>query len=261
MSGILLFKMPIEKEFPRIPEIQDERISGAYREGQIGYCNEQGKEDFENVSRLRQELSDIEERTGFLIGRGPILDLGCGLGSYTRQLAKVFSCSFVVGIDNDPRAIELAKSYDNPSNLQFMVGDVYHLDKYHGGVGLATVTNSLHHFDDLDGVLKQISDLLVHRGALFIDDLDRRGITEDFSEEEIEYLYDLRRRCADSECLEALEKEGFFEPDKIGSFVYLLSMVAAYTADEVAAALKKHGLQPKIESDVNGEYSLLAVKC
>ncbi|MCU0640495.1 MAG: malonyl-ACP O-methyltransferase BioC [Candidatus Margulisbacteria bacterium] len=51
-----------------------------------------------------------------------ILDLGCGTGRLTRQLADLFPQASVVGLDIAPGMIEVAGREGRP-NLHFMVGD------------------------------------------------------------------------------------------------------------------------------------------
>jgi trans-aconitate 2-methyltransferase len=51
-----------------------------------------------------------------------VVDLGCGTGELTRQLANALPDSDVTGIDSSPQMLEKAASFSGPG-LQFVRGD------------------------------------------------------------------------------------------------------------------------------------------
>lgn len=57
-----------------------------------------------------------------------VLDIGCGYGAVSRTIAKSKPKSKILGIDNDQTRLQQALASDNPSNLNFVYGDVtqYH---------------------------------------------------------------------------------------------------------------------------------------
>lgn len=60
-----------------------------------------------------------------------VLDVGCGPGTITLDLARRVAPGGVVGIDNDPAPLGEARAqarHHGTSNVRFMVADVYHLD-------------------------------------------------------------------------------------------------------------------------------------
>src|SRR5581483_11452260 len=75
----------------------------------------------------------VENSAAYLVphlspGRS-LLDVGCGPGTITADLARRVSPGRVVGVDAAPAAIgEAGAQEDLPSNLTFEVGALYHLE-------------------------------------------------------------------------------------------------------------------------------------
>ncbi len=62
-------------------------------------------------------LALVDKRTGL-----KVMDLGCGTGELTRQLADALPGSDVTGLDSSPQMLEKAASFSGPG-LQFVRGD------------------------------------------------------------------------------------------------------------------------------------------
>lgn len=78
--------------------------------------------------KLVKHVSDVA-----VLSEGVILDIGCGSGAGTAELAKMFSAGQrVIGIDINARAIESAKKqYSSQANLSFYHGDLKGLLERH----------------------------------------------------------------------------------------------------------------------------------
>ena len=106
------------------------------------------------------------------------LEIGCGIGTFSRLLAKHSSC--VTAIDLSPKMIEtaenLSKSY---ANLEFRVADVLKTDfpdeHFDAIVSIAT----FHHLP-LDEVLPKLKKTLKSGGKLLILDVSRLDGIEDY---------------------------------------------------------------------------------
>lgn len=105
-----------------------------------------------------QEFSLIRNHIGLL--KSPILDFGCGDGSFASVLFK----SIDYGVDNDPEAIEIARGYRIYQNL---------IESSVASIALAPesvrsiVSNSvLEHLLDLEGMIAEFSRIMAHGGTL-----------------------------------------------------------------------------------------------
>lgn len=77
-----------------------------------------------------------------------VLDIGCGDGSFTRELCQTGAAS-VLGVDPASEAIELANS--NPANvdsLSFAVGNIYTIDQLNRRFDIVVLRGVLHHLPD-----------------------------------------------------------------------------------------------------------------
>lgn len=83
------------------------------------------------AAALRPTTTALLDRVGVAPG-GLCLDLGCGGGHVTRELARLAGPSGrAIGIDLDPRVVELARqdaAADGVTNVEFRVGNVMELD-------------------------------------------------------------------------------------------------------------------------------------
>jgi len=84
-----------------------------------------------------------------------LLDVGCGPGTITADLARRVAPGKVVGIDNSPEVVAQAKIENGESNLRFLVGDLYALaaDEHYDIVHAHQV---LQHVPDPVGALRSL---------------------------------------------------------------------------------------------------------
>lgn len=91
-----------------------------------------------------------------------ILDLGCGNGDLTKELSK-YSNS-IIGLDFSHKNIELAKSYNHSSNIQYVCDDA---GEYLSGINafdLIVANMFLQDYQDLPGIIEKIYNNLTSNG-------------------------------------------------------------------------------------------------
>jgi ubiquinone/menaquinone biosynthesis C-methylase UbiE len=101
---------------------------------------------------------------------GPYLDAACGTGNYTVAMASQTGAAFH-GIDVSEHMIEIARSKSR--TVQWSLGDVTSLPYEDNTFSGATCILAIHHFNDLDGALREIFRVISH-GRLVIFTSDKK---------------------------------------------------------------------------------------
>jgi 2-polyprenyl-3-methyl-5-hydroxy-6-metoxy-1,4-benzoquinol methylase len=99
-----------------------------------------------------------------------VLDVGCGEGMLARQLSRVVP--HVVGIDQDPASIELARRHDPGGAIEFICGDFLACRFAPASFQMITSVAALHHMD-ARAALGRMSQLLMPGGVLAVVGLAR----------------------------------------------------------------------------------------
>jgi SAM-dependent methyltransferase len=87
-----------------------------------------------------------------------LLDVGCGEGWISRDLARLVAPGRVIGIDASADVIERARSGgDIPDNLSFAAADLFNLDYPDGSFDVVHVHQLLHHLSDPAGALRALA--------------------------------------------------------------------------------------------------------
>ncbi len=97
-------------------------------------------------------------------GDEKILDLGCGDGGITIQLAELVPNGMVLGIDASQRMIEVANNY-RKNNLSFVLKDINSLD-YEDEFDLIFSNATLHWIKDHDKLFRNVYSSLKKHGIL-----------------------------------------------------------------------------------------------
>ena len=103
-------------------------------------------------------------------GLSDILDVGCGTGVFTMEIAKRFPAARVVGIDNVSALTEKCKSIAHRSGLSnctFLTMDALRMS-FQKQFDLVLCIDNLEHIEDDLAVLKGIHDSLKEQGAAII---------------------------------------------------------------------------------------------
>jgi SAM-dependent methyltransferase len=131
-------------------------------EGSYAYTDCGGYSSQVANQRLTQAIlamTDLRGRT--------VLDVGCGDGTYTLELAAVRP-SVVLGIDAAEVAVERARARVQDrafDNVEFAVGDAYELERLGRRFDVAVIRGVLHHLYDAEravrSVLKVASEIII----------------------------------------------------------------------------------------------------
>lgn len=114
--------------------------------------------EYEHISALQKVMAD--EALGLLDLKGSerVLDVGCGDGKITAEIAARVPRGSVLGIDPSAKMITFAQSHWATSqypNLQFLVGDARHMS-FHEEFDLVVSFNALHWVIEQDEALRSI---------------------------------------------------------------------------------------------------------
>jgi len=230
----------------RIPEPYDERLQKAYRESHI-----------KNFSRPGAEFLLMRALLREIVGKRPMLEVGCGCGGYSFQFAQQFPGIPVVGTDIDEEAIEIAKATYQRDNLTFRVDDAYHLQDKE--IGLIISSEGLHHFDRLEEVATSMYDTLGEGSCVYIRDLNRDKIDGLIPEHIHSQLFALRLETSDEEFLSVLEEDNFLINTDPLMLASVLSFMAAYTPAEVEQVFVAQGFRVDLVDD-GQRYNCMAWK-
>jgi ubiquinone/menaquinone biosynthesis C-methylase UbiE len=231
---------------PRIPEIHDPRMDLVYIDRFLDRPDE--RPDYLDL------IVFIMDRLG--IRSGQALDIACGCGEFADQVAQTRENLDVVGIDINPMPIGIANEvYGGRGNLEFRTGDVYDLGDYRDQ-DLVTCAYSLHHFDDLERALTQVYDVLKPGAPFFFIDFNREYLSEHKATVSMpdgavvpmwQLIYNARTKGIDDQFLEVFLDEGVFGgSDKAHNQINVLSVlsiIAAYTPDEIRNTLQRTGFR------------------
>jgi ubiquinone/menaquinone biosynthesis C-methylase UbiE len=120
-----------------------------------------------------------ENSAGFLLSylqRGQsVLDVGCGPGTITADIARLVAPGSVTGIDRSHEVIEVARRSAEKAdlnNLSFRVGDVYNLDFPDGSFDTVYAHQVLQHLSDPVRALREMRRVLAPDGVVAVRDAD-----------------------------------------------------------------------------------------
>ena len=126
---------------------------------------------------------DVGNSAGYLAAHltsgASLLDVGCGPGTLTVDLARHVAPGRVVGIDRSDSIVELATA-DRPgdvANLEFRVGNVYALDFDDGTFDIVHAHQVLQHLDDPVAALREMGRVCRQGGVVAARDADYEAMT------------------------------------------------------------------------------------
>jgi SAM-dependent methyltransferase len=106
-----------------------------------------------------------------------LLDVGCGPGTITVDLARLVAPGPTVGIDGAAAVIEAARALEAPSTGRFDVGDVMHLDHPDGAFDVVHAHQVLQHLADPAGALREMARVARPGGLVAARDSDYAAMT------------------------------------------------------------------------------------
>ncbi len=109
-----------------------------------------------------------------------LLDVGCGPGTVTLDLANWVTTGDVVGVDLSPDVVDVArgaKDASNRTNVRFEVGDVYDLAFADDSFDVVYAHQVLQHLSDPVGALGEMRRVLRPGGLVAVRESDYGGFT------------------------------------------------------------------------------------
>jgi trans-aconitate 2-methyltransferase len=142
---------------------------------------------YDQVDSLQKWIADKHLANLELDGTERVLDIGCGEGKVTAEVAQRLAHGSVLGIDPSTRMISFARSHfpkDQHPNLGFEVADARTLP-YRNAFDLVISFNALHWVHDQDAALRGIRTALRASGRTFLQFVPQgsRKCLEDVIEE------------------------------------------------------------------------------
>jgi len=109
---------------------------------------------------------------------GNLLDIACGAGAFTKRLAdNCASYAHITGIDIKADARDDFLTTVPGDNVTFIEGRIQDYIYQAGTFDTISVSNALHHLEDVGDVLKDIGKLLERSGTLIVNEMHRDGLT------------------------------------------------------------------------------------
>jgi 2-polyprenyl-3-methyl-5-hydroxy-6-metoxy-1,4-benzoquinol methylase len=93
-----------------------------------------------------------------------VLELGCGTGSFTRELAR--SGAEIVAIDVSPELLEIANANPSAPNVQYQIQNAYAL-RYPEGMFDSVVGSSVLHHLEIEDAIRDIYRVLKPEGTIY----------------------------------------------------------------------------------------------
>lgn len=118
---------------------------------------------YSRISSLQAAMAEEVLALLHLNGSERILDVGCGQGKITSEIASRVPKGSVVGVDSSHDMIRFAQAHFTNTNLQFEVGDAGRL-RFKNEFDLAVSFNALHWIPDQDAALRSIWSAMVPGG-------------------------------------------------------------------------------------------------
>jgi 2-polyprenyl-6-hydroxyphenyl methylase / 3-demethylubiquinone-9 3-methyltransferase len=144
-----------------------------------------------------------------LAGRFPdkkirILDVGCGAGFLTNELAR--NGYTVTGLDFSVSSLEVARRHDPTKTVNYCAGDAYRLGFGNGSFDVVCAMDFLEHVEDPEQVVREIARVLRAGGHFFFYTFNRNFLTWLFVIKGLEWF--IRNTPPDMHCLRYFIKPG-----------------------------------------------------
>lgn len=168
-----------------------------------------------------QLLNRFLEKHNMNLTGSAILDAGCGSGYSTKLIGSRYNPRELTAFDIMPEQIELAKK--RYKKARFFVGDVTEIDSPSDKYDAVFVFGILHHIPEWRKALREIYRVLMPKGVLLIEEVNRSGV--DFVEKYLRFSHPKESRFDWPQFAEELKTAGF---DIIEDSKIILNIFHAY---------------------------------
>jgi ubiquinone/menaquinone biosynthesis C-methylase UbiE/uncharacterized protein (UPF0335 family) len=101
-----------------------------------------------------------------------ILDIGTGTGEFLGLIHHLYQdYDQMIGIDASSRMIDMANTRNQHDKISFQVMDASNLEFKDDSFDLVTLSNSLHHLDDIPGILSEMKRVVKKDGYILINEM------------------------------------------------------------------------------------------
>lgn len=99
-----------------------------------------------------------------------ILDIGCGNGWFSKEMAIVAKKNHVIGLDVNTEELEQAARIFTYPNLQFVYGNIFEIDSFDAQFDIITLNGSVQYFPDFKALFNTLLTFLKPNGEIHIID-------------------------------------------------------------------------------------------
>jgi ubiquinone/menaquinone biosynthesis C-methylase UbiE len=133
--------------------------------------------NYDNMHALKTKLGTYDA--------GVLLDAAVGRGDFLKFAVKSFrSWKSAAGIDNDPEALEIAAKELNGIPVILILGSVLSMPFINHYFDTVTLSNTIHHIEDLDSLFSEVHRVCKSHGVIIINEM----INESHSEMQENYM-------------------------------------------------------------------------
>jgi len=120
---------------------------------------------------IRKTIIELEQDLK-KISAGKVLDLATGRGEFINMLTNSLKdFESITGIDTHEKALKTAKNHFKDKNIKFVKMDAYDITFPNESFDTVSLSNSLHHFSNVEDILKNMKRVLKKKGHLIINEM------------------------------------------------------------------------------------------
>lgn len=130
------------------------------------------------MSCFENELARINTRLPDHGSGAAVLDVGCGVGQFTRELAENLTAAReIIGVDPDKDSIDEARRLTDDRRVTYVIRPGDELPYHDGRFAVVAISNALHHLANRDAVLAQMMRVVRPGGWLVVVEVVSDGLS------------------------------------------------------------------------------------
>jgi SAM-dependent methyltransferase len=190
-------------------------------------------------------VEPVEEALGKIYA-GKLLDVATGSGGFiTYLLDNIRDFTEITGIDNNPRPLDAARKTFIRDNIRFLKMDAAQMEFPDDYFDTVSIANSLHHLEDLTGVLSEMRRVCKPGGQFIISEMYR----DDQSETQQTHVA-LHHWWAAVDTAEGIVHHETFTRDEVVAIAGMLGLQSLEYYD--LKELDTNPLDPQLIQELNG---------